>query len=126
MKKIAGLVSAAVIVSLSVGFARVDDDDDDKKPKYTVKQVMGKVFKGPTALKVKITKGTATDEEKKMAVEYLEALALNQPKKGDMESWKTKTMALVKAAKEVAEGNEEGIKAFEKAANCKACHDTHK
>ncbi len=124
MKKIATLVIAAVFVIAGSGFAWVDDDD--AKPKYTSKQVMGKVFKGPKALKAKIAKGTATDAEKKMALAYLEALAKNKPKKGDAESWKKKTAALVKAAKDVVAGKEGAVKALNAASNCKACHDSHK
>ena len=124
MKKIATLIFATVFVAANVGFSWVDEDDD--KPKYTNKQVMGKVFKGPKALKAKISSGKATAEEKKMALMYLEAMAKNKPKKGDAESWKKKTAALVKAAKGVVEGKEGAVKAFNAAANCKSCHNMHK
>ena len=124
MKKLATLVFAAVFVALNVGFAWNNDDDD--KPKYTNKQVMAKVFKGPKALKTKITKGTATEKEKKEALAYLEAMAKNKPKKGDAESWKKKTEALIKACKDVVAGKEGAVKAFNAAANCKSCHNLHK
>lgn len=123
MKRFATLVFACAFLSMSVGFAWVDDDET---PKYKTKQVMGKVFKGPTALKAKIAKGTATDEEKKLALEMLEAMAKNKPKKGDAESWKKKTEALVKAAKQVVAGEEGGVKALNAASNCKSCHNAHK
>ena len=124
MKKFASIVLGSVLlVSLNMGANWVDDEE---KPKYTTKQVMAKVFKGSKALKAKITKGTATEEEKKMALAYLQAMAKNKPKKGDAESWKKKTDALVKAAKEVVEGKESGIKALNAASNCKSCHNTHK
>lgn len=129
MKKLATLVFAAVFVALNVGFAwnnSTVNKDDEEKPKYTTKQVMGKVFKGPKALKSKITKGTATEAEKKEALAYLEAMAKNKPKKGDAESWKKKTEALIKACKDVVAGKEGAVKALNAASNCKSCHNAHK
>ena len=125
MKKFAALMFVAVFVSINVGFSWVGNDDDDM-PKYKTKQVMAKVFKGKASLKAKISAGKATAEEKKTALEYLQALAKNKPKKGDAASWTKKTLALVKAAKQVVDGKEGGIKSFNAATNCKACHNLHK
>ena len=124
MKRVAALLFASVFVASSVGFAWMDDEEE--KPKYTTKQVMAKVFKGRTALLSKVSKGTATEEEKKSFMEYLNALAKNSPSKGDAESWKTKTAALIKAGKAVVAGDEGGGAALKKAANCAACHKAHK
>ena len=48
------------------------------------------------------------------------------PTKGDAESWKEKTGALVDAAKAVEEGKEGATKDLKKAMDCKACHTVHK
>ncbi len=124
MKKVAALLFASVFVASSLGFAWIDDDEE--KPKYTTKQVMAKVFKGKTALLAKVSKGTATDEEKKSFMAYLKSLAKNSPKKGEAESWKVKTAALIKAGEAVVKGDEGGGAALKKAANCAACHKLHK
>lgn len=124
MKKVAALLFASVFVASSLGFAWIEDDEE--KPKHTIKKVMAKVFKGKTALLAKVSKGTATDEEKKAFIGYLKALPKNTPKKGDAESWKLKTAALIKAGEAVVKGDEGGAAALKKAANCAACHKVHK
>jgi hypothetical protein len=55
-----------------------------------------------------------------------EDLAKANPPKGSPENWKTKTTALVDAAQAVVEGSAGSGAALKKAANCKACHETHK
>ena len=122
MKQISILSLAAVIAFVGVTAVSADDDE----PKYTTKQVMTKVFKGKTALLPKVAGGNATDDEKATTLEYLKALAANSPKKGDAESWKMKTAALVKAAENVVAGKDGSGAALKDAANCKACHTPHK
>ncbi|MEE2641846.1 MAG: hypothetical protein VX768_14560 [Planctomycetota bacterium] len=124
MKKILTLSVAVFLISLNLGFAWVEDKEE--KPKYSTKQVMAKFFKGPKALKAKISKGNASEADKKLALEYLEALADNKPKKGAPESWKKKTDALVKAAKDLVAGKPGAVKAINAGSNCKACHNVHK
>ena len=55
-----------------------------------------------------------------LAQTFSAQLVANTPKKGDAADWKTKTEALLTAAK-----GTDGA-ALLKAANCKACHDAHK
>ena len=101
-----------------------DDDDDDSKPKYTIKQVMKKAFKGP--LVKKVAGGKASDEEKKELHEMLVALSKNKPPRGEDDTWKKYTDALVKAGKAAVDGDEKAGGMLKKAANCKACHKEHK
>jgi hypothetical protein len=54
------------------------------------------------------------------------ALAANKPPKGEEESWKEKTTALLTAAKDVAAGKDGAGDALGKAANCMECHKAHK
>ena len=51
---------------------------------------------------------------------YFQVLVKFKPSKGDADSWKTKTEALVAALKS---GKQEDLN---KASNCKACHSVHK
>lgn len=122
MKTIFAFATAACVSFVCLSTATANDD----KPKYTIKQVMGKVFKGDTALIKPLTDGSATDEQKKMAVEYLEAMAAGTPKKGDAESWKEKAGAVLAAAKAVAAGEDGAAAKLKETSNCKACHSVHK
>ena len=118
------LCAAAVLLVATVvvgGMTRAADED---KPKYTIKQVMKTAMKG--GLCKKVASGEASADEQKQLVEMFVALAANKPPKGDAESWKTKTTALVSAAKAVAAGDDGGVAALGKAANCMACHKVHK
>lgn len=101
--------------------------DEDTKPKFTIKDVMKKCM-APKGDKLcqKVQSGDATDEEKKELVTMFEALAKNKPEKGDEESWKEKTGALVAAAKAAAEGDDKAGAMLKKAADCKGCHSKHK
>ncbi len=101
-------------------------DDDDSKPKITIKDVMKKGFNKRKGLLPKVTKGSATDEEKKELHEMFVALSKNKPPRGEEESWKKFTGALVKAGKMVVDGDEKGVGMLKKAANCAACHKAHK
>jgi hypothetical protein len=100
----------------------------DDKPKYSIEEVMGMAHKGtktkPSLFK-QVVDGKASDEQKKQLVEYYEALCKNKPEKGSEDDWKMRTSAMLKAAKEIADGKDAG-KQLAKAANCKACHDLHK
>ena len=53
-------------------------------------------------------------------------MAANKPPKGEEESWKAKTGALLSAAKECAEGKEGAGDKLKAAANCMECHKAHK
>jgi hypothetical protein len=92
--------------------------EEDKKPKYTIKQVMAKAMKG--GLCVKVASGKASDKEKEQLVELFTALGDSKPPRGGSSDWKERTGALVEAAK-----GSEGAK-LRKAADCKACHSLHK
>lgn len=98
--------------------------DDEDKPKYTTKDVMKKAMKGP--LLKKVASGGASEEETKQLHDMLVALSKNKPKKGEQDSWKQLTGALVKAGKAAVDGDSGAGAALKKAANCKNCHSKHK
>lgn len=114
-----GCLLTAGVLSMP-GFAA----DDESKPKYKTKEVMAEALKGPLAKKV--AAGDASAEEKKLLLEMFMAMTKNEPAKGDAESWKKKTTALVAAAKAAVAGDENAPNLLKEATNCKACHDVHK
>ncbi|MEO1529650.1 MAG: hypothetical protein AAFX06_29875 [Planctomycetota bacterium] len=122
-KKITTAMACALAFAF-IGMPALAADDDDKKPKYSTKQIMKEAFKGP--LVKKVSSGKASDEEKKKLHEMLVALAKNKPKKGEEDSWKELTAALVKAGKAAVDGQADAGAMLKKAANCKACHSKHK
>jgi hypothetical protein len=96
-----------------------------KDTKYSIKDVMKKVMKG--GLIQKEIKGTASDEDAKLIVAMFKDLAAATPPKGDAESWKTKTKALLDGAQLYADGKKgDAADALKAASNCMACHSTHK
>ena len=120
-KLLAQLVACVMLVGL-VSVPAIGADDE--APKYKIKDVMKKAFKGP--LVKKVGSGNASDEEKKELHAMMEAMAKSKPPKGDDESWKKLTSALVKASKGAVDGDDKAAKGLRKAANCKACHSQHK
>ncbi len=118
---------ALILLTAVSGIALVgafDSTAADKKPKFTTKAVMKKCMK--EGLCKKAATGKASAEEQKLLIAMFTALGQNKPPKGGAESWKTKTAALVAAAKSVAEGDEGAGAKLAKAADCKACHSVHK
>lgn len=113
MRWMMSLVLTGLVMGLaSLGMARYEE------PKYTIKEVMKDCMKG--GLCKKVASGKGTDDDKEKLIEEFTALAANTPPKGEKDSWKKLTGALLKAAK-ANDG-----KALLTAANCKACHDVHK
>lgn len=98
----------------------------DKKPKYTVSEVMKAINKGDDNICKRVSQGKASKEDIAKLVEYYEALPLNEAPKGETKSWEEKTAALVKAAKGVKAGDADALAKFKEAVNCKACHSAHK
>ena len=72
------------------------------------------------------SKMDASDADKKAFASLCESLAANKCPKGDIESWKAKTNALVAASKALVAGDKDAGKKVAAAANCRACHDGHK
>jgi hypothetical protein len=115
------IVACAVILGgwLAVNVAT---SAEDEKP--NIKAVMKTCMKG--GLCKKVASGEATAEEKEKLVAQFTALSEAKPPKGEADSWKAKTAALLEAAKECAEGKEGAGEKLGKAANCMACHSAHK
>ena len=115
------LIVVCVVVAFGWVALGLSGRAQEAKAKYTIKEVM-KVAHAKGKLRDKVTGGTASDAEKKELVEYYEALAANKPPMGDEASWKAKTADLLAAAKAVAAGDVEKLKAVK----CADCHKEHK
>lgn len=103
------------------GSIQAFDKDSDHE---TIEMVMKKGMKGGLAKKV--AGGEATDAEKAELLKMLQAMAKTKAEKGDAESWKKKTTALVVAAQAAVDGKENAGVLLTAAMNCKACHSVHK
>jgi hypothetical protein len=114
----------AGVITMASLLLVLGDNTAGEKAKYTIPEVMAKAHKG--GLMKKVASGKASDAEKKDLVELYTALSKNEPPKGDADDWKTKTKALVEAAKKAADGDEAAAKKLPNLANCGACHKAHK
>ncbi len=122
-KKLIALMSCSLLITCFVCLPAMGADDDDE-PKYKIKDVMKKAFKGP--LLKKVASGKASDDEKKELHAMLVALGKHKPPKGEADSWKKLTSALNKAGKAAVDGDDDAAAQLKKASNCKACHSQHK
>jgi hypothetical protein len=125
------LLLATVVLGIAMGTAWTfsgaaqKDDDDKKKPKYTIKEVMKKAHAGKDSILTKVKEGKATEKDLKELVVLYEALAKNKPPKGELKDWEKRTAELVKAAN-AAVKDEKNVSALVKLVNCAECHKLHK
>lgn len=110
------------VVAISTGLLVGAKAQDEKKD--AIKQAMKVCMKG--GLCKKVAGGQASDDDKKKLLAMFEAMAAEAPPKGDADSWKAKTGALVAAAKKAVDGGADAGAALKAAANCKECHKSHK
>jgi hypothetical protein len=101
----------------------------EDKPKNDIPSVMEMAHKGgQNSLKTRVAtnKGEKADAEKLLAL--YEDLSKNKPPKGEAASWKTKTTAMVAAAKKLVDDPKDKAagQALNRVVNCKACHDAHR
>ncbi len=82
--------------------------------------------KGEDPLCKKFGAGTLSEGEVKDLLVAYEDLGKNKPPKGDEDSWKTKTTALLAAAKDVAAKKDGAAAAYSKAVKCMDCHSVHR
>ena len=107
--------------AIAIGFVGVTNQADGG-PK--TKAAMKKCMKG--GLCKKVATGQGSDEDKAALLAAFKSIAEEKPPKGDADSWKAKTTALIKAAQLAVDGDAGAGAALKKAANCKDCHTAHK
>ena len=107
--------------AIAIGFVGITNQaDGGPKTKAAMKTCM----KGGLCKKVATGDGSAEDKAALLAA--FTAMAAEKPPKGDADSWKAKTTALVKAAQLAVDGDAGAGAALKSAANCKDCHTAHK
>lgn len=114
-------VLAGVVLVLTVAMAGMVHADEAAS---SIKDVMKKAHKSGLLKKVVKGEGTAADAKELLAL--YEAMAKFEPKKGDADSWKSNTTAVVDAAKAVVDGKAGAVKSLSAATSCKGCHNAHK
>ena len=118
-------VLCVVCVSfLAMGGAAFVIAEEGKKPKNTIKEVMGDAHKG--GLLKKVTDGSASKADKEKLLGFYVSLYENKPPQGEAASWNAKTSALLAAAAKVVLDDKDGVADLKAASNCKACHEVHK
>lgn len=116
-------ICLAVVAGATLApFARADEEE--AKPKHTIKDVMKEAMKG--GLLKKVTGGDASAEEKNQLLDLFISMVENKPPKGEMESWHNLAGASALAAAKVVVGREGAVEELKAATNCKACHSEHK
>ena len=92
----------------------------------SIKDAMSATHKGKESMIAKIRDGKGSDEEHKKALSVWEYIATQKPPQGDDASWKSKTSALISAAKELVEKKPGALDKVKATSDCKACHSVHK
>lgn len=117
------MIALCSVGILTGGLFAVNAQEKEEE-KIPIKKVMETAHK--SGLWKKVVAKTATEEEEAELLKLYKALSANTPPKGDKESWKTKTDALVKAAQAAVDDKDDAGQLLTKAANCAACHKVHK
>ncbi len=134
MKKSIPLFAGAIIAlgltfTLYVAAAEKAKAAPKAAAKPSIKDVMKKVHmapKGEDPCCKRAVDGKATKEDLALLVKCYTAMCETTAPKGDQESWKTKTVALLAAAKDLQAEKEGALDKYKAAVNCKACHEVHK
>ena len=98
----------------------------EDKPKYTVAEIMKALNKGEDSVGKRVGKGMGTKADFDTLVAYYSSLPLNEPEQGDPATWKQKATALLEAAKALQSGKDGALAQYNKAADCKACHNVYR
>jgi hypothetical protein len=117
MKYVLGvaLAATALILSMDANYA------GEKKPKYTIKEVMAEAHK--SGLWKKVAEGDADKADREKLAELYKALVENKPPKGDIEAWKKTTTVMHKIAEQAISDPDAGKKLK---VMCAACHKMFK
>lgn len=127
-KLLLGMVVLGVAVGTAWTFsgAAQKEDDEKKKPKYTIKEVMKKAHAAKDAILTKVKSDKATKEELKELLAMYQALEVNKPPMGEEKEWKERTKKLVDAANAAVKEEKDAKALLVKATNCMSCHKAHK
>jgi hypothetical protein len=115
--------SLAVLAVSLVGVSGAEGrKEEGPQPIKAIMQKCHNAPKGVDPLCKKFLTGVASADEVKDLLAGYEDLGKNKPPKGDPEAWKTRTAALLSAAKDLAAKKEGAADAYKKAVDCMSCH----
>jgi len=117
MKYVLGVAIAATAMILGIG----SNYAGEKKPKYTIKEVMAEAHK--SGLWKKVAAGDADKADREKLAELYKSLMENKPPKGDLDEWKKTTTVMHRIAQNAIADAEAGKKLK---VNCGACHKMFK
>jgi len=119
--------AVAAILVAGAGASATGDKDKKEGKSLTIKEVMQKAHGGgKKALIAKFGAGTADKKDAETLLDLYSNLAKAESPKGEAADWKTKTEALVAAAKDLVAGKEGAAAKLQEASNCAGCHKIHK
>lgn len=93
---------------------------------FNIAEFMQAYHRGGASLAVRARTGDAEPEELDFLLRNYHELAATPPPKGDADSWRTRTGALINATEALLAQSPDALKSYATAVNCKACHDVHR
>jgi len=118
------IVAAGCLAALAIGVSLVRGED--AKPKPTIKEIMKNDNKGDDSIVKQIIAGKGTPEEVARLQADYKLLPDLDPPRGDHDSWKAKSTALLEATDALKLDDKASIAKFKDAVSCKQCHSVHK
>lgn len=115
------IVAVVAATGLAFSFTAMADDGHE-----LIEKAMKEGHKGKTSIVAKIKDGSASKAEIEKLQKFYQEMSKVKPPRGDAEAWKKKTTQLANLTGKLAGGDEKAKAPFEKAVNCKACHEAHK
>jgi hypothetical protein len=117
------------LAALSLAFfVRAEDDKkpEAKQDKSPVAELMKKHFKGKTSDIANASAGSLDKAAVEKLAEACKEMVKHDPPKGDKEAYKKVCDTLTASLYSLAKGEAGAAEKVKAAANCKACHDSHK
>ncbi len=93
---------------------------------FNLAEFMKTYHRGDSSLAQRARSGDAEPEELDFLLRNYQQFAAATPSKGDADSWRTRSAALVSATEALLAQSPDAIKRYGAAVNCKACHDEHR
>ena len=115
---------AAGGLAMVIGMAIVHGED--AKPKVTIKEIMKNDNKGDDSIVKQIIAGKGTPEQVSRLQADYKLLPDLEPPRGDKESWKAKSAALMQATDALKLDDQASIAKFKDAVSCRQCHQVHR
>ena len=117
-------VAGGCLSALAIGITLVLGEDATPKP--SIKDIMKADNKGDDSIVKQIIAGKGTQQQVDKLITDYKLLCELQPPRGDKDSWKNKTTALLEATEGLKLDDKASIAKFKTAVSCRECHSVHK